>query len=313
MLVSVVIPSHNSARFIRATLDSVLAQTHTDLEIVIVDDGSTDSSVDILEEYRQKDDRVVVYRQPNQGSASARNLGIAKSTGELIAFLDADDLWHPTKIEKQHNLFLDSPDDVGLIYVYTQMIDVDGKLDGFSGACTFKKGYAFHYMLYDNFVGNGSTAMVRRNCLPQPEPFDVAQKGNDDYYFYLRIASKYKVDAVPEKLVGYRWNTGQNKSSNLDRQIESRSSMMKKIERDNPGIPKKVLRWSRAAFFLSHAQTLFKKRAYSDALKIFIAEVACTPSFILSPPFRRLLLLVVKVSFRKITRASPERAPYLLW
>jgi glycosyltransferase involved in cell wall biosynthesis len=109
VLVSVIIPAHNASRFLRQTLESVVRQTHQDLEIIVVDDGSTDNTVRIAVGIQKQDSKVTLYRQANQGASVARNLGIEKSKGNFIAFLDADDLWHPTKIEKQHDLLLALP------------------------------------------------------------------------------------------------------------------------------------------------------------------------------------------------------------
>jgi glycosyltransferase involved in cell wall biosynthesis len=310
VLVSVIIPAFNASKFIRETLDSVIQQTHRDLEIIVVDDGSTDDTVTIVTEIQKKDSRVTLYRQANQGVSVARNLGIEKSKADFIAFLDADDLWHPTKIEKQHDLLLASSDDVGLVYTYSRMIDIDGYIQGHTGARIFKRGHAFHYLLVSNFVGNGSTAMVRRKCLPRPKPFDPGQMGNDDVFFYLRIAAKYKVDVVPEFLIGYRWNTGQNKSSNLDRQIHSYESMIEKICHMYPNIPRRVLHWSEAGFYLSHAQTLFKKGSYKQSVTLFLTKVVMTPTFVCAPPFRHMVILAAKAAYRKIFRVRSERRRY---
>jgi glycosyltransferase involved in cell wall biosynthesis len=310
VLVSVIIPAFNASKFIRETLDSVIQQTHRDLEIIVVDDGSTDDTVRIVTEIQKKDSRVTLYRQANQGASVARNLGIEKSKADYIAFLDADDLWHPTKIEKQHDLLVASSDDVGLVYTYSRMIDIDGYIQGHTGACILKRGHAFHYLLVSNFVGNGSTAMVRRKCLPSPKPFDPEQNGNEDIFFYLRIAAKYKVDVVPEFLIGYRWNTGQNNSTNFDRQIFSYESMIGKIRRMYPNIPRRILHWSEAGFYLSYAQTLFKKGRYKQSVTVFLTKVVMTPTFVCTPPFRRLVILAAKASYRKILRIRSERRRY---
>jgi glycosyltransferase involved in cell wall biosynthesis len=310
MLVSAIIPAYNASRFIRETLDSVVQQTHRDLEIIIVDDGSTDDTVRIVTEIQKKDSRLSLYRQTNQGAAVARNLGIEKSKADFIAFLDADDLWHPTKIEKQHDLLLASSDDVGLVYTYSRMIDTDGYIQGHTGARIFRRGHAFDYLLVSNFVGNGSTAMVRRKCLPSLNPFDPGQNGNEDTFFYLRIAAKYKVDVVPEFLIGYRWNTGQNNSTNFDQQILSYESMIAKIYHMYPNISKRVFDWSEAGFYLSYVQTLFKKGRYKQSATIFLKKVAKTPTFVCAPPFRRLVILATKAAYRKIFKVRTERRRY---
>jgi len=311
VLVSVIIPAYNASRFLRQTLESVVRQTHRDLEIIVVDDGSTDNTVRIVEGIQKQDPRVALYRQVNQGAAVARNLGIEKSKGNFIAFLDADDLWHPTKIQKQHDLLLALPQDVGLVYSYCRMIDVDSYIQGYTGANIFKRGWAFHALLVSNFVGNGSTAMVRRKCLPEQNQFDLEQRGNEDFLFYLCMAAKFKVDVVPEFLVGYRWNTSQNNSANLDRQTRSYRQMMKKLSYMYPNIPKRTLRWSKAAFYLSHAQVLFKKGEYNAAAYYLLTEVVVVPSFIFAPPLRRSATLAVKAAYRTICRVPSERRQFL--
>jgi glycosyltransferase involved in cell wall biosynthesis len=307
MLVSVIIPAYNASKFIQETLNAVIQQTHRDLEIIVVDDGSTDDTARIVKGVQKEDSRVTLYRQANQGASVARNLGIEKSKGDFIAFLDADDLWHPTKIEKQHDLLLTSSEDVGLVYSYCRMIDLDGYIQGHTGASIFMQGHSFQYLLVSNFIANGSTAMVRRKCLPGPQPFDPSQNGNDDFFFYLCVAAKYKVDVVPEFLVGYRWNTGSNKSAALTRQVQSYESMIKKISCTYPSIPRRVLRWSEAGFFLSYAQTLFKKGRYKAAANLLLTKVVVVPTFVFAPPFRRLVILAAKAAYRKIFRVRSER------
>jgi glycosyltransferase involved in cell wall biosynthesis len=106
-LISIVIPLYNKDFIIKATLKSVLAQTFSDYEVIVIDDGSTDNSLKIVTEYIDK--RITVYQQENKGSSSARNLGIEKANGELIAFLDADDYWYPNHLEEIFKLYQDFP------------------------------------------------------------------------------------------------------------------------------------------------------------------------------------------------------------
>src|SRR5437773_9320352 len=120
--VSVVIPNYNYAHFLREAIDSALAQTYKDIEVIVVDDGSTDASADVIASY---DSRIHPVFSQNQGVAAARNRGVAESTGEYIAFLDADDAWLPTKIEKQVERFA-ADTALGLVHVGVEDIDGEG-------------------------------------------------------------------------------------------------------------------------------------------------------------------------------------------
>src|SRR5215218_7122776 len=112
-LVSVVIPAFNASKTLGETLKSVQQQTYDNLEILVVDDGSHDDTSTIVAAVGKLDPRIHLLRQPNKGVASARNLGISKATGGFIAPIDADDLWHPTKLEKQMRMMLEAGSDLG--------------------------------------------------------------------------------------------------------------------------------------------------------------------------------------------------------
>jgi len=120
--ISVVIPSYNYARFVREAIDSALAQTYPPLEVIVVDDGSTDATPEVLASYG---DRIRVIRQRNEGVARARNAGIATARGDYVAFLDADDVWHPRKLELQIARF-DGDPSLGLVHCGVEMFDGDG-------------------------------------------------------------------------------------------------------------------------------------------------------------------------------------------
>src|SRR2546423_7926382 len=135
--VSVIIPNYNYARYVGGAIDSVLAQTHSDIEIIVVDDGSTDASKDVLLNYG---DSIKTISQQNRGVSAARNNGVAASSGEYVAFLDADDEWLPQKIEKQVAMFRKDPS-LGLVHVGVDEIDAQGNslrhlLEGSSGDAT---------------------------------------------------------------------------------------------------------------------------------------------------------------------------------
>jgi glycosyltransferase involved in cell wall biosynthesis len=306
MLVSVIIPAFNAERFIGETIASALSQTYQAIEIIVIDDGSTDDTATLVRRLQSQDSRLFLYQQENRGAADARNSGIARAVGQLIAFLDADDLWHPTKIAKQVSVFQRDPD-VGLVYTWCRMIDTEGIIDGVTGAAHTVKGHVFNRLLVENFVANGSVAMVRRNCLPSPPPFDPELRGNEDSHFYLRVAARHKIDYVPEYLVGYRWNTGANNSSNLGIQELSHSIFLKKLLSEFPGIPNRLIQWSAAGLLFGQAQVAAKKGDFYAAFRLAISSFSKSRTFIFSPFFRRSIWLVLRHTYRKMRRTPQPR------
>lgn len=200
-LVSVVIPNYNYAHYLRETIDSVLVQTYSDIEIIVVDDGSKDGSEDILAGYG---DKVRTIFQQNQGVSAARNNGVAACEGEFVAFLDADDAWLPTKVEKQVERFRDDKN-LGLVHVGVDEIDADGnslvhRLEGVEGkVCT-----TLLMLKREGVLGGGSGMMVRRDVFDEIGGFDLRLSTSADWDLAYRVSEKYSVGFVPEILLKYR-------------------------------------------------------------------------------------------------------------
>src|SRR5687768_4414886 len=152
-LVSVVVPAFNAEDSLEATLRSVAGQSWRDLEIIIVDDGSTDRTAAIAEAFCARDPRGTLLRKANNGVASARNHGLAHARGEWVAPVDADDLWHPTKIGKQVAAALAAPEQPGFVYCWFRTVDGEGRVTG-SGEAQAVDGPALRRLAYMNFVGN---------------------------------------------------------------------------------------------------------------------------------------------------------------
>jgi len=199
-LVSVVVPNYNCGRFIAGTLESVFAQTYPAFEVIVVDDGSTDDSASVLARY---EGRIRLLRQPNQGVSAARNHGIRESRGELIAFLDADDLWDPEKLAKQVPLF--ESRSIGLVYCAVEYIDEAGRSLGTN--FTGRRGRVLPSIaLLDGTIvlAGGSTAVVRRICFEKAGHFDRQMSTAADWDMWRRVACHYEIDVVREPLMKYR-------------------------------------------------------------------------------------------------------------
>jgi glycosyltransferase involved in cell wall biosynthesis len=201
--ISVIIPAYNAMTYLPETMATVLKQTYTDFEVLVVNDGSTDK----IEEWIAKvsDRRVQLISQANLGLAGARNTGIRESQGEYLAFLDADDLWESTKLAKQVQI-LDSHPEVGLVYTWVAHIDEQGNSTGREGVINSQhEGNVWQELTKSNLVECGSVAMVRRDCFEKCGVFDC-NLGSfvEDWDMWLRIARTYLFKVVKEPLVYYR-------------------------------------------------------------------------------------------------------------
>ena len=200
-LVSVVIPNYNYAHYLRETIDSVLAQTYHEIEIIVVDDGSKDDSKEILAGYG---DKIRTIFQQNQGVSAARNNGVKESSGEFIAFLDADDAWLSTKIEKQVARFRSDPK-LGLVHVGVEEVDADGnslveRLEGVEG----KVSTILLMLIREGVLGGGSGMMVPRRVFDEIGGFDLRLSTSADWDLQYRVSERYTVSFVPELLLKYR-------------------------------------------------------------------------------------------------------------
>lgn len=217
--VSVVIPAYNSERFIAGAVESVLGQTYPDVETVVVDDGSTDGTVEALRPYLS---HVRLIQKVNGGVATARNAGAAAATGRYVSFLDADDVWLPRKLERQVAL-LEADPGLGCVHCGMDEVDAEGRLRrrlvvGGSG------WIAADMLLLDRptLVGPGSTLVMPRELFQQLGGFDSQLPPSEDWELGFRIALKHRVGFVPEPLVRYRIHGG---NAHLDPRRMERSML----------------------------------------------------------------------------------------
>jgi glycosyltransferase involved in cell wall biosynthesis len=199
-LVSVVVATYNYGRYLAGALDSVLGQTLSDFEVIVVDDGSTDETPRIVEGYRN-DPRVRYLRTDHLGQPAAKNGGIRAATGRFVAFLDADDQWLPTKLEKQLALFRDDPG-LGVVYCRRHWIDERGREFNFEERPPHR-GDVLAQVFWRSFICF-SSSVVRRAVFEDIGLFDETIPLAIDYDLWLRAALKYRFDFVDERLVRYR-------------------------------------------------------------------------------------------------------------
>lgn len=225
--VSVIIPTYNSPRFLIEALESVINQTYRDLEVIIVDDGSTDNTPVVLLPYLEKHKNIRCIYQENKGTAAARNTGIKSSSGEYIAFLDHDDIWLPLKSELQVRVLDENPL-VGLVYCrFHYFYEGEGILAE-SHDREWRRGELFEQFLERNYIPTASLVMVRRSCFDKAGDFDESLSIVDDYDFYIRIARNYKIEYVDRSLVYWRRHV-HSASKVTEKLIHNRIAMREKI------------------------------------------------------------------------------------
>jgi glycosyltransferase involved in cell wall biosynthesis len=194
-------PVYNQRRFVAEALDSVLAQTRPPREVVVIDDGSTDGTSEILQGYGG---RIRCVRQPNRGVAAARNRGAELVTSELLAFIDADDVWLPAKLERQLERCAAEPG-LGLVHCGTEEIDESGRSlgerrDGLEG-----RGLGARMLLFQPAIlGGGSGVVIPRLVFAELGGFDPRLSTSADWDLYYRIAVRHPIGFVPDVLLRYR-------------------------------------------------------------------------------------------------------------
>ena len=211
--VSVIIPTYNSARFISSAVSSVLGQSYKDYEIIIVDDGSADATREVTAKFGNK---VLYLYQSNAGPAAARNLGLSRATGEFVAYLDADDLWYPQKLEKQV-AFLSAHKSYGIVHSDIDVIDendrvIQPRFNQQTGR-TVPAGYCTMQLLHESHVQT-LTVMARRVWVDKVGRFDERLKGTEDYLQWILVSMEgAAVGYVDESLAMYRRTNGSISSS----------------------------------------------------------------------------------------------------
>lgn len=209
-LVSVIIPAYNAQRFLPMTLTSARAQTYPDLEIIVVDDGSTDATPEIAEAAARVDRRVRVVHQQNCGVAAARNRGIAEARGEYVAPLDADDVWHPWNLALQMESLKAAGPETALSYAWFVSIDECGRFLSFGRSNRHRMSREVVFgLVAGNFIGNGSSTVMRRSRVEAVGGYDVSLRahgaeGCEDHALHLALAQRWNFAVVPQYLIAYR-------------------------------------------------------------------------------------------------------------
>ncbi|MBH8574219.1 glycosyltransferase [Nostocaceae cyanobacterium CENA369] len=212
-IISVIIPVYNSEKTIKVTIGSVLKQTFEDFELIIINDGSQDSTLDVISEI--KDSRIKVFTFTNGGGNVSRNRGLNMALGEFVSFLDADDIWTSDKLQLQLQALQENPT-AKVAYSWTDYIDENDRFL-VSGTHTSINGDIYEKLLINNFLENGSNPLIYKESIIELGGFDESLKAAQDWDMWLRLAARYFFVAVPCVQILYRVSA-YSLSSNLVRQ-----------------------------------------------------------------------------------------------
>ncbi|MES2439831.1 MAG: glycosyltransferase family 2 protein [Verrucomicrobiota bacterium] len=256
-LVSVIIPAYN-ARYLREAVESVYSQTFRSFELIVVDDGSPGTGIrEICAGYPE----ARYIRQPNAGPSVARNLGIREAKGDLIAFLDDDDIWLPEKLEKQVILLESLPDReaVGLIYTGQYMFDGDNT---FGAKVDSANGMIYPYLLFGQFIGSCSSVLMPKNVFDEVGDFDSSLICTQDFELFLRISRKRPIYSIDDPLIKYRTRPDQISKDPTLNNKEDLEVLALQREHVPPGLYRRVLQFNQELRGIR-----YKEKAYDSLFR----------------------------------------------
>lgn len=306
-LISVIIPVYNGEKTIQQTLESVFNQTFTDFELIIIDDGSQDSTLEVINGIR--DPRLKVFSYPNAGVSESRNRGLELATGEYIAFLDADDLWTPDKLEAQLKALQENPK-AAVAYSWSDWIDESSQFLRAGGHITVN-GNAYAKLLLRDFVESGSNPLIRRQALAEVGGFDRSVTPAEDWDMWLRLAARYEFVAVPLPQILYR--VSPNSGSFDIWKMEAGS--LRIIEQAFAQAPESLQHLKREVLASRYQYLTFKalegqpeRRRGLAAIRFFWQAVKNDPVWL----GRTQLMLIVLLKIAITTLLPPQQAQTLL-
>ncbi|BDA68345.1 probable glycosyl transferase [Calothrix sp. PCC 7716] len=295
-IISVIIPVYNAQKTIKRTIESVLRQSFTDFELIIINADSTDSTLEIISQI--KDSRLQVYCYPKANVAVNRNRGFEHATGEFVTFVDADDLWTFDKLELQYKALLENSN-AAVAYSYTDAIDED---DNFLRPCSRASwnGDVFSKLLLNNFIASGSNIMVRSSAFTEVNGFDCVLTNCQDYDLCVRLGARYNFVAVEKVQILYR-QIANSMSSNV---LGLEKSCLKVIERafaEEKALPYKHLKKYRLANMYKYlsckalAEIPGKHNTF-QATRLIWQTVISDPTLLLKPIIYKALLKLAIMS-----------------
>lgn len=307
--VSVIIPVYNGERTVRETIESILCQSLSDFELIAIDDGSTDRTVEIISQI--KDPRLRVKSYPNAGLAASRNRGIREAKGEYISFIDADDLWTPDKLESQYQALREHPE-AALAYSWTNCIDESGKFLRPGGHKTVN-GNVYSHILVNNFIESGSNVLIRRNVLEEVGLFDESLRAAEDRDLWIRLAARYPFVAVPKAQILYRISPT-SMSANIIRQAKESTGVIHRAYSQAPPSLQYLKKHSLANIYKYLTVKALEgepdRRRAIFAVQLFYQAIANDPSLLQHRVTVRALLKILAIAILPQSQARILLARY---
>jgi glycosyltransferase involved in cell wall biosynthesis len=273
-LVSIILPTFNRATFLARSVVSVLQQDFDDFELLVIDDGSSDNTSEVLKKFSDSDSRLkTITLRRNQGAARARNVGLVNTAGLYIAFQDSDDEWLPRKLGSQVALISEEPNDVGI--VYGDLIIVDGVANKRLKAPDFRPedGIIYGKALEYGVWGLGiQTSVVRRECFSAVGGFDERLRRYIDLEFFIRLSEKYKFYRMDEALVRWHKDARGRISEDLEALLEAQKTIVSKYGKILSVYPKKL-----AIHYCALAKTLNFLNRRAEAREYVKKALRCDP------------------------------------
>ena len=310
--VSVVIPAYQASRWVGRTVASVRAQTLTDIEILIVDDGSTDDLTGALAPHLA-DPRLRVIRQDNRGLAGARNRGLEEAAAALVAPLDADDLWHPDFLEACVAA-LDAAQGAPFAFAYSFRMDEEDKM-----MPLVLPGEPFRHdllgLLWLNTVGSGSAGVYRRDAMLAVGGYDEAmgrrgEQGAEDWKLILQLARRADPVLVPRYLVGYRLVMASMSMANPRRQLDAILAVLREVQGEMPDVDRRHFRDGRTMMTACLLPVFARRGRFGDFFKEMWLAYSANPLWFRSAFLRRAHLWRAKSTLQWLLHmANPLRRP----
>lgn len=272
----IIIPAYNAAHYLPTAIESVVAQTFEDWRILLVDDGSTDNTSEIASSFvQQLGPKLQYIRQENRGLPGARNTAIRHSSAELLALLDADDIWLPCRLSESLKCFRDRPQ-VGLAYGFIQRIDPQGAvIDTFAERQQHGEGRIAPYIYMRRIDLPCPTITFRKKCVDEVGLFDESLRATEDRDLWLRIALRYEVALVPHIIALYRTSPA-SMTTDPDRMLTAQLQFIQK-HFGAPGCGRLARRFALARIYKQRAEALGIRRQRWPALKSALQALAFYP------------------------------------